>query len=129
MWICRVTGKHKSIDDTHLCDSLIHENGYRFDGRSLEQQRSIIGEWPSPKDKTNAKEKAESPLLDMLSVQRISEQMNDIENVEGWKSLLPIVPDINDKVKLSEFELDLEKLLLVCYVLLPIVAADFVYES
>ena len=44
MWICRVTGKHKSIDDTHLCDSLIHEKGYRFDGRSLEQQRSMIGE-------------------------------------------------------------------------------------
>ena len=41
----------------------------------------------------------------MLSVQRISQQMNDIDNVEGWKSLLPIVPDINDKVKLSEFEL------------------------
>ena len=37
--------------------------------------------------------------------------MNDIDTVEGWKSLLPIVPRINDKVKLSEFELDLEKLL------------------
>ena len=36
----QVTGKHKSIDDTHLCDSLIHEKGYRFEGRSLEQQRS-----------------------------------------------------------------------------------------
>lgn len=106
MWICRITGQSRNIHHRYLCDSLIYQGKQRFDGDRLRQQREIIGKWPE-----NQEQEKVSLLLKMIPVQQIATQCRNIKTMTELRNLLPIVPDMNEKAQLAQFEIDIEVLL------------------